>query len=359
MEVEVWALWEIDKHFINTENSSAISKHMLKSPLFSIVIPAYNCAQYIQQTLRSIYNQTERNYEIIIINDGSTDNLLELLAQETDPRLRVITQENGGVSRARNRGVEEAQGTYIAFLDGDDIWLPFHLEKAKTFFEKYPEFHWYATKLIFKTEIKDSDFKDAEAAEATYYSTNWFLDLAPEPISQTVVIKKESAKQYLHFPIGIKMFEDNVAWSRFAIHTGSIGTLNQPTAIYRQRAGSATQQFKELWERNTAGAGLDALLEQQKLLKEPNCPKEAKLYFKKRSLLNWMGHLSFTNTKPWIQEIRQRAELTGKLNSCMLRLYAWGVWVCTKVVYKILNKQARSIQRELDSMLKTARQELK
>ena len=77
---------------------------MAKFPLFSIVIPAYNCAQYIQQTLRSIYNQTERNYEIIIINDGSTDNLLELLAQKTDPRLRVITQENGGVSRARNRG---------------------------------------------------------------------------------------------------------------------------------------------------------------------------------------------------------------------------------------------------------------
>lgn len=71
---------------------------MAKSPLFSIVIPAYNCAQYIQQTLRSIYNQTEGNYEIVIGNDDSTDNLLELLAQETDPRLRVVTQENGGVS---------------------------------------------------------------------------------------------------------------------------------------------------------------------------------------------------------------------------------------------------------------------
>lgn len=329
------------------------------SPLFSIVIPAYNCAQYIQQTLRSIYNQTEQNYEIIIINDGSTDNLLELLAQETDPRLRVITQENGGVSRARNRGVEEAQGTYIAFLDGDDIWLPFHLEKAKTFFEKYPKFHWYATHIIHAKHIDDSDFINISPPHGSYYKSNWFLEFAPLPLASSCVVKKHHAGLYLTFPEGIKMFEDNVAWSRFAIHSGSIGTLNQPTAIYRQREGSATQQFKELWERNTAGAGLDALLEQQKLLKEPNCPKEAKLYFKKRSLLNWMGHLSFTNTKPWIQEIRQRAELTGKLNSCMLRLYAWGVWVCTKVVYKILNKQARSIQRELDSMLKTARQELK
>lgn len=336
------------------------NKHSGNSaPLFSIVIPSYNCAQYIQQTLRSIYNQTERNYEIIVVNDGSPDNLLEVLAQETDPRLRVITQENGGVSRARNRGVEEARGTYIAFLDGDDIWLPFHLEKAKTFFEKYPEFHWYATKLIFKTEIKDSDFKDAEAAEATYYSTNWFLDLAPEPISQTVVIKKESAKQYLHFPIGIKMFEDNVAWSRFAIHAGSIGTLNQPTAIYRQREGSATQKFKELWELNTTSAGLDALLEQQKLLKEPSCPKEAKLYIKLRSLHNWMGRLSLTRNKPWRQEIRQRADMTDKVTSCILFLYVWGGWICTILVLKMLNKQACCIQRKLDRMLQIARQELK
>lgn len=232
-------------------------------------------------------------------------------------------------------------------------------KRPKHFLRNTPSFTGTQQNLYLKPKSKTAILKTQKHQRQLITQQTGFLDLAPEPISQTVVIKKESAKQYLHFPIGIKMFEDNVAWSRFAIHAGSIGTLNQPTAIYRQREGSATQKFKELWERNTAGAGLDALLEQQKLLKRPNCPKEAKLYFKKRSLINWMGHLSLTNTNPWRSEIRHRTVLTGKVNSCILHLYAWVVWICTKIVYKILNKQVCNIQKEMDCLLQTMRQEIK
>ncbi|KAA3200085.1 glycosyltransferase family 2 protein, partial [Akkermansia sp. BIOML-A49] len=90
------------------------------TPFFSIVIPAYNVELYLQETLDSVYAQTFDKYEIIVVDDGSTDGTPEMLARQNDPRLRVIRQQNAGVSAARNTGIAAAQGTFIAYLDGDD-----------------------------------------------------------------------------------------------------------------------------------------------------------------------------------------------------------------------------------------------
>lgn len=328
------------------------------SPLFSIVIPAYNCAQYIQQTLRSIYNQAEQNYEIIIINDGSTDNLLELLAQETDPRLRVITQENGGVSRARNRGLEEAQGTYIAFLDSDDVWLPFHLEKAKTFFEKYPKFHWFATHIIHAKHIDDTDFINTPPPHGSYYKSNWFLEFAPLPLASSCVVKKHYADLYLTFPEGIKMFEDNVAWSRFAIQVGAIGSYEHPTCIYRRRDDSATETYQRLWTNNTGKIGLDALLLQQKMLQDPLCPPEAKLFFQMRSLSNWGNNLSSTRIRDRKEEIKQRRLITGNFLTCCLLLYVHSVNLIIRIVQKLISLRYNQLDKKLKKMLKKERKVL-
>ncbi len=94
------------------------------NPLVSIVTPAYNAAPYIGETAESVFSQTWKNWEWIIVNDGSTDQtaaLIEGLAQE-NPQVRVIHQPNSGVSVSRNRGIAEARGTFIAFLDADDLW---------------------------------------------------------------------------------------------------------------------------------------------------------------------------------------------------------------------------------------------
>lgn len=97
----------------------------------SIIIPVYNCEKYIEKTIDSVLKQTYKNFEILVINDGSTDNTLGILKkiQTNESRLIIINQSNRGVSTARNTGISYSSGDYIAFLDGDDIWHPTKLEE--------------------------------------------------------------------------------------------------------------------------------------------------------------------------------------------------------------------------------------
>lgn len=99
--------------------------------LISVVVPAYNVGSFIRETLESIQKQTVNNWEAIIVDDGSTDNTVEVIRDfiQHDDRFRLICQKNSGVSKARNTGLLNALGTYLAFLDGDDMWKPELLEE--------------------------------------------------------------------------------------------------------------------------------------------------------------------------------------------------------------------------------------
>lgn len=105
------------------------------SPRFSIVIPAYNRSTGILATLESCFAQTCDDFEVIVVDDGSSDDTREVLAAVTDPRLVVIAQENAGPAAARNHGMRRASGDYIAFLDSDDYWFPEFLQTAQTIFD--------------------------------------------------------------------------------------------------------------------------------------------------------------------------------------------------------------------------------
>ena len=102
-----------------------------KKPFFSVVIPLYNKQDYIEATLKSVLNQTFQDFEIIIIDDGSTDNSLEKLSKLKDTRTTIIKQKNAGVSVARNKGIDLAKAKHIALLDADDLWYSNHLEELK------------------------------------------------------------------------------------------------------------------------------------------------------------------------------------------------------------------------------------
>lgn len=116
--------------------------------MFSVVIPLYNKELSVKDTIQSVLDQTFTDFEIIIVNDGSTDNSLQLILEFTDPRIRIVDKTNGGVSSARNRGIAEARYEWIAFLDGDDIWKKNHLEVVHNMIIRYPEDNVFCTSFI-------------------------------------------------------------------------------------------------------------------------------------------------------------------------------------------------------------------
>lgn len=109
-------------------------------PEISIVIPAYNAMEYLPQTVDSVLQQTFHDFDVVIVNDGSSDGLEDWFHQSVrDPRFRLISQENQGIAGARNTGIANSQGEFIAFLDADDLWHPSKLEKQVQRLKDSPE----------------------------------------------------------------------------------------------------------------------------------------------------------------------------------------------------------------------------
>ncbi|MFH6768165.1 glycosyltransferase [Gaetbulibacter aquiaggeris] len=105
---------------------------------FSVIIPLYNKEDYIEETIKSVLNQSFNDFEIIIVDDGSTDDSLKLASQFTDSKITLIKQKNLGASVARNKAIETAKGKYIAPLDADDIWHKNHLLELKSLINSFP-----------------------------------------------------------------------------------------------------------------------------------------------------------------------------------------------------------------------------
>jgi len=110
----------------------------LNSPFFSVIIPLYNKEKYIKSTLDSVFNQSFKNFEIIIVDDGSLDNSLAVIKEYNSSKIKIFSQDNSGPSVARNLGIEKAIGNFTCFLDADDYWCSDHLANFKDSINKYP-----------------------------------------------------------------------------------------------------------------------------------------------------------------------------------------------------------------------------
>ena len=99
------------------------------APRVSVVVPVYNKGRYLRRAVDSVLAQSFTDFELILVDDGSTDDSLAVAREYTDPRVRVIRQANSGAGAARNRGIDEARATMVAFLDGDDEWVPAFLDQ--------------------------------------------------------------------------------------------------------------------------------------------------------------------------------------------------------------------------------------
>lgn len=204
--------------------------------MISVVIPLYNKGKSIAQTLECVLNQTFQDFEVIVVDDGSKDNSAAIVAQFTDTRIHLIRQENGGVSAARNRGIEEAQGEYVAFLDADDVWQAGHLANLTNLIGKYPQCRAWASSYINNINGADHNiilnkipFKGEDGILTNYFEV---CSCSHPPVwSSAVCVKKALLKEIGGFPIGITSGEDLLTWARIAIKTDWAYSM-KATAVY-------------------------------------------------------------------------------------------------------------------------------
>ncbi|MBR3926031.1 MAG: glycosyltransferase family 2 protein [Akkermansia sp.] len=320
----------------------------MNTPVFSVIIPVYNVAKYLERTLQSVYKQTFGDYEIVIIDDGSTDRTAEILSKQADARLRVFHQSNSGVSVARNKGIREARGEFIAFLDGDDIWVCNHLEIALKFFRDYPEYKWFYTRPSMVSVIDDKLVASGIKGKVEYRAVNWFLGASNDPMSSSCIIRKSAICHDELFPLGIKMYEDNVAWCRIAMQHPAIGVANCSTVQYRMRDTSASHNYSvKMLGRDSSYNG--AFICHQELYLKKDCTPAAKLFFRFYSLLNWWGRIRGCSLLSWKDEIRQRKALNGAFLTSWLLAGAYvNHFFClcyAKIVRLLFNAVVRKMKK--------------
>lgn len=191
--------------------------------MISVVIPLYNKAHTIVNTLNTVFAQTYQDFEVVIVNDGSTDKGVEVIQQNfKDSRIRIIHQKNAGVSAARNRGVDESKGDYIAFLDGDDEWHPEYLSTMHELIVKYPE----AGLFLCAGLIYNADGSIGYRVAAKYEGAKCKIDLFqnPEVFSHTsgTIIRKSIFYKTHKFICGMNKFEDKLLTQAIALLTDTI-----------------------------------------------------------------------------------------------------------------------------------------
>lgn len=206
----------------------------------SAVIPLYNKEQYIHRAINSILIQNTPAEEIIVIDDGSTDQSANVVKNISDSRLRLIQQHNMGECAARNRGVTEAKNELIAFLDADDEWKPDFLTHIQELQKNFPDCGAYATGYdVMSTFGISSSSSLAGLPPAPWMGIipNWFkvVQLSPPFFPSSIAIAKRVFQEVGGFPAGVKRGGDIMMWIRLSIHY-SIAYSHSHQVIYHTEA---------------------------------------------------------------------------------------------------------------------------
>ena len=236
---------------------------MTSEPTASIVVPAYNCASTIAETINSILSQTYEDLELIIVDDGSTDETLRAIAKFEDLRIRIVRQTNRGLAGAHNTGIAEARGQYIGFCDADDVWLPEKLERHIT--------HLKARKDV-GISFSGSELIDVSGKSLGIRQSPKLLNLTAADIfkrnpignGSSAVIRRDALQGFAYRPTGeterdwwfdetFRQSDDIEGWLRFALtQDWRIEGIPGHLTLYRIHVGglsaNMTRQF-ETWLR--------------------------------------------------------------------------------------------------------------
>lgn len=226
----------------------------------SVIIPVYKVEKYIAATVQSVLGQTYKNLEIIIVDDGSPDKSREICQQFTDPRIKIISQPNRGVCAARNAGIRQAKGEYLAFLDGDDLWMPEKIEKHLEHLENSPSVGLSFSHSAFIDEGGEplGIYQMAKVRDITSQ-----LILCRNPIGNgsTPVIRRETlaaikfpdhvfgSMEDCYFDERLHHIEDIECWLRIHLKTDwKIEGIPEALTLYRVTSGGASTNLNKQFE---------------------------------------------------------------------------------------------------------------
>jgi len=231
----------------------------------SVVIPLYNHSDTIQRCVDSVLGQGFEDFELIVVDDGSTDGGGDLVSGMQDSRVHLVMQENGGVSSARNRGIAEARGTIVAFLDADDEWNPDYLETIFGLADRYPDCEVYATSYVTidAEGNEQSPLKRCFASlKSEFVFDNYFeaASVSTPPLwTGTVAVTKSALDQIGGFPAGIASGEDLLTWARLFAEF-KIAYLPIAKGVYRKDSLSWKHEKRVPESSDPVGEGLRVIL---------------------------------------------------------------------------------------------------
>lgn len=229
-------------------------------PRCSVIIPAYNAEEHVAATINSVLGQTYKDFEIVVVDDGSTDRTSEVL-ESFGSQIVHVTQPNRGVSAARNTGFQHASGDLLALIDADDLWFPRRLERMVDFLEENPRVGFAtsdaylrheetpSTQTYYKDLVRCPDLPENQAYAIAQHNFVFTM----------VVIRQHLLQQHGTFDESLAVAEDWDLWIRFILGGEQFGRLDEPLGYYRVRKSGLTASAKPAWERDLSTVRLKAM----------------------------------------------------------------------------------------------------
>jgi glycosyltransferase involved in cell wall biosynthesis len=224
-------------------------------PKVSVIIPTYNRANLIAESIKSVLNQTFTDFEIIVVDDGSADNTKEVVESFKEPRIRYIYQANKGVSCARNVGIFASKGEYIAFLDSDDIWLPQNLELKIKLLDTCPNIPLVCSDMAFFRNDTDTIISRLWQKRSNHYLRG-LRDGSRQPLTEflahglftvpTTVMRRCVLDQIGYFDESLSNAEDFEILIR-TLYKFSPGIINLPLLKYRIHGNNLSRNYEKTY----------------------------------------------------------------------------------------------------------------
>jgi glycosyltransferase involved in cell wall biosynthesis len=213
-------------------------------PKVSVVIPAYNAMTYLPKTLDSVLQQTCTDFEVLIVNDGSTDEIAAWFATVTDDRVRLISQANQGLPGARNTGITEAKGEYIAFLDADDLWAPTKLEQQVQCLDAKPEVGLvYAWTLLIDRHGNSTGTVTAAQVEGNVWEKLLLGDVVGS--GSAAMVRRSCFDRVGLFDRELTSIEDCDMWVRIAAEY-PFAVIKEVLVYYRQHPSGMSRNYDRM-----------------------------------------------------------------------------------------------------------------